>query len=148
MRSEYSAACLHTAYPQESQAALLEGLEKGFLFLDGVFSVLRLDNLPAAVQKVLKGRSRREQDRFIAFRSHYLFESSFTSPGLEGAHEKGGIEGEVGRFRRRWLTPVPSFSSWAELNSYLRECCLKDMERTLARHDHTVREMSRPSGSS
>lgn len=33
LRSEYSAARLHTAYPQESQAALLEGLEKGFHFL-------------------------------------------------------------------------------------------------------------------
>ncbi|HYN35498.1 MAG TPA: hypothetical protein VEV82_00835 [Actinomycetota bacterium] len=22
------------------------------------------------------------------------------------------IENEVGRFRRRWLTPVPSFASW------------------------------------
>ena len=140
LRSEYSAACLHTAYPQESQAALLEGLEKGFHFLGGVFPVLRLDNLSAAVQKVLKGRSRREQDRFIAFRSHYLFESSFTSPGVEGAHEKGGIEGEVGRFRRRWLTPVPAFSSWAELNSYLRACCIKDLDRTLERQARTVKE--------
>jgi hypothetical protein len=102
------------------------------------FPVLRLDNLPLAVQKILKGGSRREQDRFIAFRSHHLFESSFTSPGVEGAHEKGGIEGEVGRFRRRWLTPVPEVRSWAELNDYLRDCCIKDLDRTIERDVRTV----------
>ncbi len=26
-------------------------------------------------------------------------------PGIEGAHEKGGVEGEVGRFRRNHLVP-------------------------------------------
>lgn len=138
LRSEFSGASLHTAYPQETQAALLEGIERGFEFHGGVFPVLRLDNLPLAVQRILKGGSRREQDRFIAFRSHYLFESSFTSPGVEGAHEKGGIEGEVGRFRRRWLTPVPQFQSWAGFNGYLRDCCSLDLDRTLARDTRTV----------
>jgi transposase len=42
------------------------------------------------------GRQRVEQDRFVAFRSHYGFAASFTSPGLQGAHEKGGVE------RTRW----------------------------------------------
>lgn len=140
VRSEFSGASLHVAYPQETQAALLEGLEKGLGFLGGVFPVLRLDNLPEAVKRILKGGGRREQDRFIAFRSHHLFESSFTSPGIEGAHEKGGIEGEVGRFRRRWLTPVPRVDSWAGLNDYLRDCCIKDLDRALARDDTTVRD--------
>jgi transposase len=140
LRSEYSAASLHVAYPRETQTALLEGIEKGLRFHGGVFPVLRLDNLPEAVRRILQGSSRREQDRFVAFRSHYLFESSFTSPGVGGAHEKGGIEGEVGRFRRRWLTPVPSFSSWAELNAYLRQCCIQDMKRTVTRADRTVAE--------
>ncbi|MEV6877844.1 hypothetical protein [Amycolatopsis sp. NPDC051128] len=27
-------------------------------------------------------------------------------PGKEGAREKGGVEGEGGRFRRRWFVPV------------------------------------------
>jgi transposase len=138
VRSEFSGASLHTAYPQQTQAALLEGIEKGFHFHGGAFPVVRLDNLPEAVKKILKGGSRREQDRFIAFRSHYLFESSFTSPGAQGAHEKGGIEGEVGRFRRRWLTPVPQMSSWAELNDYLARCCISDMDRTIARDERTV----------
>ena len=41
--------------------------------------------------------------------------SSRSSPrrGSQGAHEKGGIEGEVGRFRRRHLVPVPPCAAWA-----------------------------------
>ena len=68
---------------------------------------VRYDNLSSAVKQVLKGRRRVETDRFVALRSHYLFESQFTTPGLQGAHEKGGVEGEVGRFRRNHLVPVP-----------------------------------------
>jgi hypothetical protein len=37
-------------------------------------------------------------------------------PGIDGAHEKGGVEGEVGRFRRSHLVPVPDVSTLAELN--------------------------------
>jgi hypothetical protein len=56
---------------------------------------------------MLIGRDRVENERFIALRSHYRFDSFFCLPGIEGAHEKGGVEGEVGRFRRWHLVPVP-----------------------------------------
>lgn len=98
LRSEFSAAALHIAYPRQIQAALLEGIELGLIFQGGVFEVLRLDNLRLAVSKTLAGNRRREQDRFIAFRSHYLFRSSFTSLGIQGAHEKGGVETKSGAF--------------------------------------------------
>jgi hypothetical protein len=35
-----------------------------------------------------------------------LFYSQFTRAGKEGAHEKGGVEGEVGRFQRNHLVPA------------------------------------------
>lgn len=131
LRSEFSAGALHVAYPVQIQAALFEGIERSFEFLGGSFEVVRFDNLPHAVKQVLKGKRRIERDRFTAFRSHHLFQSSFTSPGIEGAHEKGGIEGEVGRFRRKWLTPVPKVESWEQANDYLYACCIQDMERSL-----------------
>ena len=59
----------------------------------------------------MKGRGRIETERFIALRSHYGFESFFCLPGVKGAHEKGGVEGEVGRFRRRHMVPVPNVGS-------------------------------------
>ena len=68
---------------------------------------IRYDNLKPAVVRVLQGRDRAEAERFIALRSHYLFDSFFCIPGPEGAHEKGGVEGEIGRFRRRHLVPGP-----------------------------------------
>src|SRR5882757_3287917 len=45
LRSEYSAAARHVAYPTQTQAGFLEGLELGLQFLDGVPATLRFDNL-------------------------------------------------------------------------------------------------------
>ena len=129
VRSEFSTVALHTAYPNQTQTAFLDGIERGLHFAGGVFGAMRFDNLRQAVARAIRGQRRVEQDRFVAFRSHYLFEASFTSLGIEGAHEKGGVEGEVGRFRRRWLTPVPVVSSWEEANAYLRACCIADLDR-------------------
>ena len=138
LRSEFSAAALHIAYEHQTQAAFFEGIGLGLDFLGGVPPIVRFDNLRQAVARVLRGARRVEQDRFVAFRSHYGFAASFTTPGLTGAHEKGGVEGEVGRFRRRWLTPVPTVDSWHELNAYLRECCLRDLDRRLSGRPQSV----------
>ena len=68
---------------------------------------VRYDNLTSAVKQVLRGRRRVETDRFVALRSHYLFESAFTRSGSRGRTRRAAIEGEVGRFRRNHLVPVP-----------------------------------------
>lgn len=141
LRSEFSAGAHHAGYPAATQSALLDGVAKGFEFFGGSFKVARLDNLKLAVARVLKGKRRVQQDRFVAFRSHYLFEASFTSPGIQGAHEKGGVENEGGRFRRRWLTPVPSFDSWEQFNDYLLACSVNDLDRKLDGRAHTVGEL-------
>ncbi|MEX2546155.1 MAG: IS21 family transposase, partial [Chloroflexota bacterium] len=141
LRSEFSAAALHVAYPNQTQAALFEGIAAGLAFAGGVFPIVRFDNLTQAVARVLRGARRVEQDRFVAFRSHYGFVGSFTTPGIGGAHEKGGVENENGRFRRRWLTPVPQVGDWDGLNAYLHECSLKDLERTLAGRGEPVGSM-------
>lgn len=140
VRSEFSAADLHVAYPAKTQTAFLDGLERGFHHLGGTFEVLRLDNLPQAVAQILRGSRRKEAERFVAFRSHYLIEASYTTPGKEGAHEKGGVEGECGRFRRRWLTPVPRVASWEEANEYLLACSIRDLDRRLEGRSMTVGE--------
>jgi hypothetical protein len=62
-------------------------------------------------------------------RSHYGFESFFCEPGIAGAHEKGGVEGDIGRFRRNHLTPVPAFDTLAELNAYMADCDTADGQR-------------------
>jgi hypothetical protein len=102
--------------------------------------LIRYDNLGAAVKLVLRGRRREETDRFIALRSHYLFDSAFTLAGLEGAHEKGGVEGEVGRFRRNHLVPLPVVADLVELNALIRAGCEADHARTIIGRSETVGE--------
>lgn len=54
------------------------------------------------------------------------------SSGPDGAHEKGGVEGEIGRFRRRHLVPVPRVASLAELNDLVAEGDRPDDLRRIA----------------
>jgi len=127
MRLSASGKSYPRAYLNEAQEVFLDGHVRAFEHFGGVpAGMVRYDNLKAAVQKVLRGRDRIESERFVALRSHYGFDSFFCRPGIEGAHEKGGVEGEVGRFRRRHLVPVPSVSSMAELNEFLMAAAAKD----------------------
>jgi hypothetical protein len=140
MRSCFSGACFVQAHTRENQQAFLEGHVAGFGFFGGVFGLVRYDNLGSAVAKVMKGRRRIETDRFVALRSHYLYESSFTRTGKEGAHEKGGVEGDVGRFRRTYLVPVPEVASLAELNDRIAAACITDLARTIRGRRETIGE--------
>jgi transposase len=140
MRACHSGAGFCMAFWRETQQAFLEAHVAALGWFGGVFGLVRYDNLTAAVKQVLKGRRRVESDRFVALRSHYLFRSQFTLAGIEGAHEKGGIEGEVGRFRRRHLVPVPAVSSLAELNARLLAGCEADLDRRIRGRQETVGE--------
>ena len=108
MRLSASGRAYIHAYLNEAQEVFLDGHVRAFEHFGGVPDRIRYDNLKAAVERVLRGRDRRESERFIALRSHYGFDSFFCQPGVKGAHEKGGVEGEVGRFRRRHLVPLPT----------------------------------------
>jgi hypothetical protein len=69
---------------------------------------VRYDNLRSAVAQVLGfKRQRVETERWTAFRSHFDLQPFYCQPGIEGAHEKGGIGGQIGWFRRNHLVPVP-----------------------------------------
>ncbi len=140
MRSCFSGAAFSMASPVETQQAFLEGHALAFDSFGGVFAEVRYDNLGSAVKKVLRGRRRVETDRFVAMRSHYLFDSIFTTPGIEGAHQKGGVEGEVGRLRRNHLVPVPAVGSIGQLNRLLVDACEQDLTRRIAGRPVTVAE--------
>lgn len=138
MRACFSGAEFVMAFRDETQQAFLEGHVRALEWHGGVFDVVRYDNLKSAVARVLRGRRRVESDRFVALRSHYRFESSFCLPGVQGAHEKGGVEGDIGRFRRRHLVPVPEVGSMEELNELLAEACRVDLARTIVGQSETV----------
>jgi transposase len=140
MRASFSGVAFCQASLVETQQAFLELHAQAFEWFGGSFEQIRFDNLTSAVKQVLKGRRRVESDRFVALRSHYLFYSQFTTPGIDGAHEKGGVEGEVGRFRRNHLVPVPEVADLAELNAVLLAGCEVDLERRIVGRDMTVGE--------
>jgi transposase len=136
MRSMASGAAFHCAFLHSTQQAFLEAHELAFAYFSGVFRRLRYDNLSAAVKKILRGQRREETARFIAFRSHWRYESEFCTPG-EG-HEKGGVEGEVGYFRRNHWVPVPQAIDLADLNRQLVASCYEDEHRTIAGREQSV----------
>jgi hypothetical protein len=59
-------------------------------------------------------------------------------PGVEGAHEKGGVEGEVGRLRRWHCVPMPVVDSIEELNLLFAAADAKDDHRRVDNRTHTV----------
>ncbi len=132
LRLCYSLAAFVCVFPTARQECFFAGHVAGFGFFGAVPRRVAYDNLTSAVQRVLVGRGRVEQEAFVALRGHYLFESRFCQPGLEGAHEKGLVESLVGYARRNFLVPVPRAASWAALNTLLAERCLADQARTVA----------------
>jgi len=138
MRLSCSGRAFHVAFATQAQEAFLEGHVLALEYFGAVPGRIRYDNLGPAVVRVLKGRDRTEAERFIALRSHYGFDSFFCVPGKDGAHEKGGVEGEIGRFRRRHLVPVPAVASLAALNQLIAAGGLVDDGRVITGRPVTV----------
>jgi transposase len=138
MRACFSGKEFHMSFRHQNQQAFIEGHIAAFNYFGGVFKIIRYDNLTSAVKKVLRGRKRIETERFIAMRSHYLFESFFCLPGIQGAHEKGGVECGGGRFRRTHFVPVPKVSGLNELNQFLLDACKKDDQRIIIGKSETI----------
>ena len=139
LRLSHSGKAVHIAYANQSQESFLDGHVRAFEALGGVpVGMIRYDNLKPAVIRVALGRQRFEHPRFVALRSHYGFDSFYCLPGKDGAHEKGGVEGEIGRFRRRHLVPVPQVGSLAALNEVLAAADAGDDARRIGARAETV----------
>jgi len=127
LRAKASKVPFVAAYPTERLEAFLAGHVAAFEFFGGVPAELWYDNAKTAVTKILAGPAREEHERLSALRAHYLFESSFCTPGA--GNEKGSVENLVGYVRRNALVPVArSFTDLADLNRHLRAWC--ERERT------------------
>ncbi|MGW0606900.1 Mu transposase domain-containing protein [Streptomyces sp. NPDC002640] len=58
---------------------------------------------------------RRDHPSELANPRKIRLEAFYCQPGIRGAHEKGGVEGQIGWFRRNHLVPVPEVDTLAEL---------------------------------
>jgi hypothetical protein len=134
-----SGRTVYKAFATQGQEAFLDGHQHAFSELGGVpFDKIRYDNLKSATSRVLFGRNRSESDRWALFRSHTGLDAFYCQPGVGGAHEKGGVEGEGGRFRRTHLVPVPKIDSLAELNARPLAADRADDRRRITNRVRTV----------
>jgi transposase len=139
LRLNYSRKVFVRAYPTQKQECFLDAHVQAFHHFGGIPHRISYDNLKTAVVRILEGRNRQEQRTFVVFRSHYLFESHFCTPGK--GNEKGGVESGVGFGRRNFMVPVPSVDSFAELNDLLLARCQADDSRTVDRQERSIGEM-------
>jgi hypothetical protein len=96
--------------------------------------------MTSVVKKILRGRQRIETDRIIAFRSHWGYRSEYCNPAK--GNEKGGVEGELGWYRRNCLVPVPEAKDLATLNEHLLASCVANRGRTISGKSMTVGQAS------
>lgn len=136
MRAMASGGAFHKVYPHTTQQAFLEAHELAFQYFGGTFELLRYDNLSSAVKKILRGQRREENERFIAFRSHWGFQSDFCNPAR--GNEKGGVEGEQGYFRRNHLVPLPEARDLEHLNQLLRASSREEEQRVIAGRTQSI----------
>jgi len=135
MRSRYSGKSFVCAYPWERQEMFFDGHIRAFDFFGGVFPTLVYDNLKTAVLRILKGKSRIEQNHFVKFRSYYTFNARFCNPAK--GQEKGGVEGLVGFSRRNFMVPIPEVTDFTELNDFLLKRCLAHGQGIIAGREDT-----------
>ena len=140
MKLSGSRAPFMMAFLTTRQEAFFEGHRRAFEYFGGIPRTIVYDNLKTAVARVLQGKNRKEQEAFIAFRTHYLFEADFCNVGR--GNEKGQIEHEIGYLRRKILVPVPEVDTIEELNQHiLDELAKLRRTRTVPHTKKTIQEV-------
>ncbi|MBI5485519.1 MAG: IS21 family transposase [Deltaproteobacteria bacterium] len=118
------------AYTREGLEMVLDAHVRAFEFFGGSCRKGIYDNLKTVVTKVLLGKERTFNRRFLNLASHYLFEPVACTPAA--GWEKGQVENQVRFIRNRLFVPRLKFADIEELNRWLSDRC-----RTLAAgHKH------------
>jgi transposase len=141
LRLCYSLRTFVMTFPTQRQESFLYAHVQAFKYFDGVPARISYDNLATAVKLAMekgKGRKRTENSTFVAFRSHYLFDSHFCTP--RAGWEKGQVEHGVGFSRHNHMVPIPEADSFEALNTLLLERCLQDDKRRVNRQPMTIGE--------
>jgi transposase len=124
------------ALPTERTEAILTGLVEAFAFFGCVPHELWWDNPTTVVSQIFAGRQRKPNSYYAALASHYTFEPLFCMPAR--GNEKPHAETRVRVLQRQWATPVPRVVDLASLNIHLRQCCVREAQRTVQGYDETI----------
>lgn len=109
------------AYHREALEMVLDAHIRAFDFFGGSCRRGIYDNLKTVVNKILLGRGRTFNRRFLQLASHYLVEPVACTPAA--GWEKGQVENQVGFIRGRIFVPRVKCADLAELNRHLRDQC-------------------------
>ena len=127
LRLCHSRLFLVQIFPRESQEMVFEAHERSFRFFGGVCRRGIYDNMKTAVQTVFVGKARAYNRRFVEMCSHHLIEPVACTPGA--GWEKGQVESQVGHVRGRMFVPRPRGRSYAEINAWLEDQCIREAKR-------------------
>ena len=122
LRLCYSRLPICVAYVRESLEMVMDAHTQAFAFCGGVCRRGIYDNMKTVVTKVLLGKERTFNPRFLALAAHYLFEPVACTPAA--GWEKGQVENQVGLVRTRFFSLRRRFEDLAELNQFLLSQCL------------------------
>ena len=95
---------------------------QAFAFFGGVCRRGIYDNLKTVVTKILLGKERTFNPRFLGMAAHHLFEPVACTPAA--GWEKGQVENQVGLARRRFFCLRRRFEDLVDLNQFLLSECL------------------------
>ncbi|MGO9774542.1 MAG: IS21 family transposase, partial [Roseiarcus sp.] len=121
IKLSYSRAFLVRAYPLQTHEMLFDAHYQAFRVFGGVPRRGIYDNMRTAVDRVLVGKERQVNARFLAMASHYLFDADFCNPA--SGWEKGQVEKNVQDARHRLWQPTPRFPALEALNDWLEQRC-------------------------
>jgi transposase len=138
MTLPYSDAFFVSAYPRECTETFQAGHVAAFEHFGGVPTKTAYDNTSIAVAKIIGPSERALTAEFLRLESHYLFTHRFCR--VARGNEKGHVENLVGYGRRNFLVPVPSFSTFTDLNAHLSRRCAADLDRRTRGNATTKRE--------
>lgn len=105
------------AYLCQKQELMLDAHRRAFEHFGGCCKRGIYDNLKSAVKKILSGKHRNLQEKFVKFCSHYIYKPEFCNPA--SGNEKGRVENLIGVIERNFFIPIPHFNSIEELNDRL-----------------------------
>jgi transposase len=132
----YSNAPFAIALPTQRTEAILEGMTQAFEFFACVPREVWWDNPKTVASSILQGRERTINERYGALANHYAFDPLFCMPAR--GNEKPVVEIRVKTLERNWSTPVPQVNDMQELNAYLRQRCIQDLDRKSSRQSETI----------
>ena len=128
MTFPFSNRAFGIALPAENQECLLEGIKQILKQINGVPTVIRIDNMSTAV---VRSKTRYEKARltkeFQSFALHYGFKVQTCNP--RSGYEKGSVENKVGYVRYNFFSTSPKLISFENLNQRLADKLKKDSQR-------------------